>query len=156
MSVCLTVCHQNPSKFCPPIIVTTNHCAYQPSCLQPSCLSTIIPINHRTYQPLCQSTIMPINHLAYQPLCLSTIMPINHCVYWPSYLSTIVPINHCAYQLSGLFLQLLSLSACYQSNCSLSPEWLYQCPLWAQAPPPCHSSDITLQNCDHSQRICHQ
>ena len=40
--------------------------------------------------------------------------------------------------------------------CPIWPVWQYQCPPWAPAPPPFHSSDITHQNCDHSQMICQQ
>ena len=104
-SVCMSVCHRNPSA--------SQNCSYQPLSL-----STIEPIDHWAYQPSSLSTIKPINHQAYRPSSLSTIEPINHQAYQPSSLLTIEPINHQAYQplslsTSGLLLRLLSLSACY-------------------------------------------
>ena len=70
MSVCLSVCHQNPSA--------SQNCSYQPSSL-----STIEPFDHQAYQPSSLSTIEPINHQAYQPSSLSTIEPIIHWAYQP-------------------------------------------------------------------------
>ena len=109
-------------------ITSINHQAYWPLSLS----------NHQAYWPLsvCPSvspsqkllslsellllTIEPIDHQAYWPSSLSTIEPIDHRAYWPSSLSTIRPMDHQAYWpssllTSGLFLQLLSLSAVFIS-----------------------------------------
>ena len=94
LSVCLSVCHRNPS-------------ASQNRSYRPSSLSTIKPIDHQAYRSSSLSTIEPIDHWAYRPLSLSTIKLIDHQAYLPSSLRpssllTIEPITHQAYHPSSL------------------------------------------------------
>ena len=88
MSVCPSVCPLVSLS-----VINSSKCLYW--AYWPSCLLTILPIDHWTwaYRPLSLLTIEPTDHRAYWPLSLSTIQPIDHWAYRPSSLSTIEHID---------------------------------------------------------------